>query len=89
MPTPKKTTTPPKPKPTAVRLAALVRVSEHGSFHVIGWGDKTGPETDLEELRADADNYVIDGKYEEYLIEIEVPAYSGFAAQPRFKLEAY
>ena len=88
MPTPKKTTTPPKPKPTTVKMPALVRVDDLGAYHLVGYGDNAGMEINLETLRADLDEYGRSMRYEEYLIEIEVPAYSGFATQPRFKMKA-
>ncbi len=75
------------PKKTTVTLRALVRVAEDGGFDINGFGNQIGS-ADLNELRefAESNNY-LDGLYEEYLIEIEVPAYSNFMQDVRFRLK--
>lgn len=88
MPTLKKPAVSAKPETTTVKMIALVRVDKCGRYYLTGWGDKTGPEEDIAELRDDADNYIFEDVYEEYLIEIEVPAYNGFSMLPRFKMKA-
>ena len=73
-------------KPT-ITLRLLVRVDERGGYDVIGFNVPNDP-SDIDDLRSAMNDYTVcEGKCEEYVMDVEVPSYSGYTADTRFTLK--
>lgn len=75
------------PKPAKmITLQVLVRVNQEGDYDVTGWGSSLG-HASLDEIQGHLeDNYNLEGAFEQYLVELEVPAYTAYAPPARFKV---
>lgn len=76
----------PKPAKT-IKLQVLVRVNFEGAYDVTGWGSSLG-HASLDEIQGHLeDNYNLEGAFEQYMVELEVPAYTAYAPPVRFKVK--
>lgn len=70
-----------------ITMQVVVRVNQKGDYEVTGWGGSTGHAT-MDEIQEHIDhNYNLEGAFEQYLVELEVPEYTAYAPPARFKVK--